>query len=53
MALISRYPNLREVVWVQEEPRNMGYWTYVAPRIATATRKTSGEGRVLHFRGKV
>ncbi|BCW87481.1 2-oxoglutarate dehydrogenase E1 component [Alphaproteobacteria bacterium SO-S41] len=20
-----------EIVWVQEEPRNMGYWTYIAP----------------------
>jgi 2-oxoglutarate dehydrogenase E1 component len=24
--LISAYPNLREVVWVQEEPQNMGAW---------------------------
>lgn len=37
-AEVARYPNAA-VVWVQEEPRNMGYWTYVAPRIATATRK--------------
>ena len=34
---INKYPNA-EVVWVQEEPKNMGYWTYVRPRIATATR---------------
>ncbi|HUX87314.1 MAG TPA: 2-oxoglutarate dehydrogenase E1 component [Chloroflexota bacterium] len=27
------YPRLREVVWVQEEPRNMGPWTFVAPRL--------------------
>ncbi len=25
-ALIASYPNLRSVVWVQEEPRNMGAW---------------------------
>ena len=24
LALMARYPNLREVLWVQEEPRNMG-----------------------------
>jgi 2-oxoglutarate dehydrogenase E1 component len=24
--LLSRYPNLREVVWTQEEPQNMGAW---------------------------
>jgi 2-oxoglutarate dehydrogenase E1 component len=35
-ALAGAYPNLREVVWVQEEPRNMGAWTYVAPRLKDA-----------------
>ena len=24
--LVSQYPNLQEVVWVQEEPKNMGAW---------------------------
>ena len=28
-ASIAKYPNLREVVWMQEEPRNMGAWGYV------------------------
>jgi 2-oxoglutarate dehydrogenase E1 component len=32
-AVLSRYPNLNEVVWLQEEPRNMGAWHYVAPRL--------------------
>src|SRR5690606_24368840 len=31
--LIATYPNLEEVVWLQEEPRNMGAWLYVAPRL--------------------
>ncbi|MBC8104579.1 MAG: 2-oxoglutarate dehydrogenase E1 component [Cytophagales bacterium] len=30
--LLASYPNLREVVWVQEEPRNMGAWTFLQPR---------------------
>ncbi len=30
---IQRYPNLREVVWVQEEPRNMGARAHMSPRI--------------------
>ncbi len=33
-ALLATYPNLREVVWVQEEPRNMGAWTFLAPRLS-------------------
>ncbi|MDP6773256.1 MAG: 2-oxoglutarate dehydrogenase E1 component [Rhodospirillales bacterium] len=30
---ISRYPNA-EVVWCQEEPANMGAWTFAEPRLA-------------------
>ena len=30
---ISRYPNLREVAWVQEEPRNMGARAHMSPRM--------------------
>ncbi|MBA3474921.1 MAG: 2-oxoglutarate dehydrogenase E1 component, partial [Rubrobacter sp.] len=32
-AVLSGYPNLQEIVWVQEEPRNMGAWTFVEPRL--------------------
>jgi 2-oxoglutarate dehydrogenase E1 component len=28
---LARFPQLAEVVWVQEEPENMGAWTYVRP----------------------
>jgi 2-oxoglutarate decarboxylase len=31
--LIASYPNLREVVWVQEEPRNMGARAHMFPRL--------------------
>ena len=27
---LERYPNAREVVWVQEEPANMGAWQFMA-----------------------
>ncbi len=30
---IARYPNLREVVWAQEEPRNMGARAHMSPRM--------------------
>jgi 2-oxoglutarate dehydrogenase E1 component len=29
--LFARYPNLREVCWVQEEPENMGAWEFARP----------------------
>jgi 2-oxoglutarate dehydrogenase E1 component len=31
---LERYPHLREVVWMQEEPRNMGAWAYVQPYLS-------------------
>ena len=35
-ALVARYPNLEEVVWTQEEPRNMGALLYIGPRLRSA-----------------
>jgi 2-oxoglutarate dehydrogenase E1 component len=32
---IAAYPDAREVVWVQEEPKNMGAHFYVMPRLRT------------------
>jgi 2-oxoglutarate decarboxylase len=31
--LVGQYPNLKEVAWVQEEPRNMGARAYMSPRL--------------------
>ena len=32
-ALIASYPNLRKIVWAQEEPKNMGAWSVMARRL--------------------
>ena len=48
-ALLASYPNLREVAWVQEEPRNMGAWTFLQPRLATLL---SGRDCILHYIGR-
>ena len=34
--LVERYPNVTDVVWAQEEPQNMGAWSYVAPLLPTS-----------------
>jgi 2-oxoglutarate dehydrogenase E1 component len=47
-ALIASFPALKEVVWVQEEPRNMGAWTFVAPRLRTLLL----EGASLSYSGR-
>ncbi len=31
--MIASYPNLEEVTWVQEEPRNMGVWSVMRRRL--------------------
>ncbi|XP_068132227.1 2-oxoadipate dehydrogenase complex component E1 isoform X2 [Hyperolius riggenbachi] len=29
---MSKYPNAKDFIWSQEEPQNMGAWTFIAPR---------------------
>jgi len=31
--IASSYPNATELIWCQEEPKNMGGWTFVEPRL--------------------
>jgi 2-oxoglutarate dehydrogenase E1 component len=33
-AALDVHPNAREIVWVQEEPRNMGAFFFVMPRLS-------------------
>ena len=39
-AVIGQYPNLTEISWLQEEPRNMGAWSYMEPRLRELTGGT-------------
>ncbi|PCH77024.1 MAG: 2-oxoglutarate dehydrogenase E1 component [Flavobacteriaceae bacterium] len=32
-AVIDRYPNVKEYVWAQEEPKNMGAWSHMLQRL--------------------
>jgi 2-oxoglutarate dehydrogenase E1 component len=43
--VITRYPNAREYMWVQEESKNMGAWSFVDPFM----RKM---GYVFHYIGR-
>ena len=46
--VLDGYPNLREILWVQEEPQNMGAWTFVEPRL----RELVGGGLPVLYVGK-
>jgi 2-oxoglutarate dehydrogenase E1 component len=47
--ILLRYPLTAEVVWVQEEPRNMGAWRYISeqiqPLLASSRRELRYVGR--------
>jgi 2-oxoglutarate dehydrogenase E1 component len=46
--LLDGYTALREVVWCQEEPKNQGAWTWVAPRL----RGTVGNAVAIRYVGR-
>ncbi|WP_372936996.1 2-oxoglutarate dehydrogenase E1 component [Seonamhaeicola sp.] len=31
--IIDKYPNVEKYIWAQEEPRNMGAWSFIAQRL--------------------
>ena len=41
-------PNIKELVWAQEEPRNMGAWTYLEPKL----REVLPAGAALPYVGR-
>jgi 2-oxoglutarate decarboxylase len=38
--VLASYPIAREVVWLQEEPENMGAWSFVHDRLHKMLRDT-------------
>jgi 2-oxoglutarate dehydrogenase E1 component len=45
---VDAYPNVVEIVWAQEEPKNMGAWTFVAPRL----RASAGNALIIRYVGR-
>ncbi|MDQ0483168.1 2-oxoglutarate dehydrogenase E1 component [Guptibacillus hwajinpoensis] len=37
--IFERYSNVKEIIWLQEEPKNMGSWNYISPRIHESAPK--------------
>jgi 2-oxoglutarate dehydrogenase E1 component len=35
--VLANYPNAQELIWLQEEPRNMGAWSFMEPRLRELT----------------
>lgn len=49
---LKRYPRTARLVWAQEEPRNMGAWTFVAPRLDNIMEALDVEQRRLVYAGR-
>ena len=46
--LLASYPALREIVWAQEEPQNMGAWRSIRHRLEEAAGRTPAVGHVTY-----
>jgi len=44
-AVVAAYPNLKEVIWAQEEPQNMGAWRTIRHRLEAPGAPLSYIGR--------
>lgn len=47
-AIIAKFPNATQLFWTQEEPKNMGGWTFVEPRLRAIKR----DGMEVRFVGR-
>ncbi|KAG7352639.1 2-oxoglutarate dehydrogenase E1 component [Nitzschia inconspicua] len=48
---VAKYKNA-EIIWAQQEPKNMGAFAYVNPRIMTATREINGHEKRARYVGR-
>ena len=48
LAILDRLTSLEEIVWVQEEPQNMGAWLFIDPRL----RELAPEGVNVRYIGR-
>jgi 2-oxoglutarate dehydrogenase E1 component len=48
IGLIAGYPSVREIVWAQEEPQNMGAWRSIRHRLDEAARAGSSVPSVAY-----
>jgi 2-oxoglutarate dehydrogenase E1 component len=50
--LIPSYPALRQIVWAQEEPQNMGPWRSLRHRLDDAVRAAGGAVQAVTYVGR-
>src|SRR3546814_10207251 len=53
LAEVGRYKNAKTVVWCQEEPRNMGAWTFVEPFVERVMGEAGLKAKRPVYAGRV
>ncbi len=48
LEVLSEYSHVEDLVWCQEEPKNMGGWSFVAPRL----NQQFNNGQTLRYAGR-
>ncbi|NHB58385.1 2-oxoglutarate dehydrogenase E1 component [Acinetobacter shaoyimingii] len=46
--VLAQYPNVTELVWAQEEPKNQGAWLFIAPRLYDDVMKSGKQVRISY-----
>ena len=46
--ILAAYPNVKELVWCQEEPKNQGAWLFIAPRLYDDVLKSGKQIRISY-----
>ncbi len=49
---LRQFPNLKTIIWAQEEPKNMGAYSFVAPRMQEAFMELAGKGVSFRYVGR-
>jgi 2-oxoglutarate dehydrogenase E1 component len=49
LEVLERYPNAKDLVWLQEEPENMGAWNFVKGRLYERFDDTHSISRVSRY----
>ncbi|HRY07393.1 MAG TPA: 2-oxoglutarate dehydrogenase E1 component, partial [Hyphomicrobiaceae bacterium] len=49
---LSRYPNATDIVWCQEEPKNMGAWSFIEPNLEWVLEHVGGHAVRPRYAGR-
>ncbi len=51
-AEVKKFPNVKQILWAQEEPKNMGAWTFVAFRLQEIFADLASKGVSFRYVGR-